>query len=186
MHGALVNVIRTCMHTRRLRYTRARATRASSPLHKAQALQNLATTSGAHLHSLPACIFNFQPEPKTYKTCGQRASLVGDPKISDFLPPLEENGLSLQDKQASAKPATRQGAQVLTRTRILTPPPKKSFHKRCCSFAGRCTRGEGDKMVGDFECQKITTKNDSDSMSTWGYGNGYENGPYENTYELGV
>ena len=100
---------------------------------------------GAHLHSLQACIFNFQPEPKTYKTCGQRASLVGNPKISDFLPPLEEDRLSLQDKQASAKPATRHGAQVLTRTRILTPLPKKSFHKRCCSFAGRCMGGEGIK-----------------------------------------
>ena len=130
-------------------------------LHKAQALQNLATTSGAHLHSLPACIFNFQPEPKTYKTRGQRASLVGDPEISDFLPPLEEDRLSLQYKQASAKPATRHGAQVLTRTRILTPLPKKSFHKRCCSFAGRC-RGGGNKMVGDFECQKITIENYSD------------------------
>ena len=74
-----------------------------------------------------------------------RASLVGDPEISDFLPPLEEDSLLLRDKQASAKPATRHGAQVLTRTRILTPLPKKSFHKRCCSFAGRCMGGEGIK-----------------------------------------
>ena len=175
-----MNVIHTCMHTRRLRSTRARATRTSSPLPlictKLKHCRTYPPPRGAHLHSLQACIFNFQPEPKTYKTCGQRASLVGNPKISDFLPPLEEDRLSLQDKQASAKPATRHGAQVLTRTRILTPLPKKSFYKRCCSFAGRC-RGGGNKMVGDFECQKITIENCSDSMSTWGMKTGMKMDP---------
>ena len=35
----------------------------------------------------------------------------------------------------------------------------------------------GDKMVGDFECQKITIENYSDSMSTWGMKTGMKMDP---------
>ena len=61
-------------------------------------------------------------------------------------------------------------------------------------LCGEMYGGGGDKMVGDFECQKITIENYSDSMSTWGMKTGMKMDPmktltkkgYENAYENGV